>query len=58
VYQASGIFAPLTMTELSSLDRRMLAAWHEADSVWPQNWALREDITDVRRDVNAEWGSR
>jgi len=59
MYQASGIFAPLTMTELAQLDKRMLEAQSVRGSVWPVSEpGLRDELTDIRRDVNAEWGNR
>jgi hypothetical protein len=53
MYQASGIFAPLTKDEMTELDRRMLDAQLGACSR-----ATRADIIDIRRDLNAEWGNR
>jgi len=58
MYQASGIFAPLTRAELAQLDKRMLEAQALAGSVWVNGWPFRDELTDIRRDVNAEWGNR
>ena len=59
MYQASGIFAPLTSAELAQLDKRMLEAQVLRRSVWPVSQpGLRDELTDIRRDVNAEWGNR
>ena len=59
MYQASGIFAPLTMTELAQLDKAMWEAQTLRGAVWPVSEpGLRDELTDIRRDVNAEWGNR
>jgi hypothetical protein len=64
MYQASGIFAPLTKTEMIELDRHMLSAWRTV--VLQEDWrthdtydtCVRDEIIDIRRDLNAEWGNR
>jgi hypothetical protein len=57
MYQASGIFAPLTKAEMTELDRRMLDA--QLDTIaGSAGRATRADIIDIRRDLNAEWGNR
>jgi len=59
MYQASGIFAPLTRTELGKLDQYMANAQILRGAVWPVSEpGLRDELTDIRRDVNAEWGNR
>ena len=59
MYQASGIFAPLTDAELAVLDAKMFEAQTMQRTVWPVSQPyLRADLTDIRRDVNAEWGNR
>ena len=57
MYQASGIFAPLTVPELAQLDKRMCEAQIRNPGGYDQQ-AVYDDITDIRRDVNAEWGNR
>ena len=58
-YQASGIFAPLTVPELAQLDKIMWEAQTLRRHVWPCSEArLRDELEDIRRDVNAEWGNR
>jgi len=59
MYQASGIFAPLTMTELGILDQHMADAQALRGAVWPVSQpGLRAELEDIRRDVNAEWGNQ
>ena len=59
MYQASGIFAPLTSVELAQLDRAMYEAQTLRGAVWPVSQpGLRAELEDIRRDVNAEWGNR
>jgi hypothetical protein len=57
MYQASGIFAPLTKAEMTELDRRMLDAQLDV-RIARGDRATRADIIDIRRDLNAEWGNR
>jgi len=57
LYQASGTFAKLTLAELSALDHKMAGAW-EALRALPLNQPIADwfsEITDIRRDLNAEW---
>lgn len=61
MYEASGVLAPLTRAELAALDAQMYTSQAILHAVYGENWAsspLNDDVTDVRRDVNAEWGSR
>ena len=58
MYQASGIFAPLTVSELAQLDQAMLDAYADWSVRGTCDPRVLSDITDIRRDVNAEWGNR
>ena len=64
MYEPGDIFAGADMTryELATLDRLMFEAQQVGGAVWPGAfWSggLNEDITGVRRDVNAvfPWGA-
>ena len=60
MYQASGIFAPLTPAELCRLDAKLLEAQRAQMSLWSgaHSPAVVAELADIRRDVNAEWGNR